>query len=277
MWASNCWIVPMAAVSDSLPLWPLPGTTPRFWPQSFCYKRPYSCTGSSCRRWHCGVDLTGARGGAWVVTTEDCKLIGIERGWTPGTRQVFVRNARTFATYGGLIPGSTKVLGLEAGQRVPAGTRIGKITGSYKMLHFELYDGDEEINRNQRWSIGKPPPSALLNPTNYIQAAAGVPVTRETSPQRHLALRKLGHYAGPIWAPWGEASEQAMRSAQSALGLKSDGKWGPKVEAAIAVALADIPSSVGFWTTQRRLQLAFGALGLVGLGVTLYRRSRRGT
>ena len=280
MWASECWKVPMAEVPEPAPLWPLPNTEPRFWVQSVCYKRPFSCSGKSCKRWHAGVDLTGVHGGAWVVTAEDCTLVGVERGWTEGTRQVFAKNARTYATYGGLIPGSTKALGLKAGQAVPAGTRIGKIAGSYKMLHFELYDGDHELSGNQRWWLDEPPPPALLNPINYVQVAAGQTATRETSPQRHQALRDLGHYAGPIWAPWTDVSEQALVSAQQALGLTADGKWGPNTEAAIAKALGTTaPSteapSAGFWTTQRKWQLGLGAVGLLGLAATLYRRRRQ--
>lgn len=277
MWASECWQVPMAEVPEPAPLWPLPNTEPRFWVQSLCYKRPYTCTGKSCKRWHCGVDLTGVRGGAWVIAAEDCTLIGVERGWTEGTRHIFAKNARTYATYGGLIAGSTKALGLKAGQRVPAGTRLGKIAGSYKMLHFELYDGEHELSGNQRWWLGDPPPPALLNPINYLQSAAGQTATRETSPQRHQALRDLGHYSGPVWAPWGEPSEVALRSAQRALGLDVDGQWGPQTEAAIAKALGqtESPTSPGFWTPQRKWQLGLGAVGLVGLTATVYLRSRR--
>jgi len=203
-----------------------------------------------------------------VIATEDCIVLKTERGWSEGTRHVFVRNSRTYATYGGLVPGSSEPYVLE-GQKVPAGTRLGQIGAKYKMLHFELYDADYDLAGNQRWWTGDSPPRALLNPVNYIQQAAGLTLTRETAPQRHEVLRKLGFYAGPIWAPWGELSEGALRAAQSALGLTPDGQWGPESEARLT---AELPTP----TRYRKWLLGLGlGLGVVSAGLALRRRSAR--
>nr|WP_276603079.1 peptidoglycan-binding domain-containing protein [Nannocystis pusilla] len=56
--------------------------------------------------------------------------------------------------------------------------------------------------------------------------------------QRHEALKALGYYKGDAGAPWGTASTEALRAAQTALGIGVDGKWGPETEDAVQRALA---------------------------------------
>jgi hypothetical protein len=56
--------------------------------------------------------------------------------------------------------------------------------------------------------------------------------------QRLEALRELGHYQGDVAAAWTTAATDALKQAQTALGVGVDGKWGPETEDAIQKALA---------------------------------------
>ena len=56
--------------------------------------------------------------------------------------------------------------------------------------------------------------------------------------QRLEALRELGHYQGDVTAAWTPAATDALKKAQTALGINADGKWGPETEDAIHKALA---------------------------------------
>lgn len=240
MWSEDCWRVPPALVPSPAPVWMLPDVAPAFSERSTCFKRPFSCT-NECKRWHAGIDIK-AKGGVTVVAAERCSVIAgaggkVERGWTSGTRQLFCRNADSWAVYGGLTPGSALAQGLTPGAVVEAGAPLGTIAKGYDMLHFELYDGAEELKGNQRWWTGEPPPPALRNPLGYVQTAAGMTRTLGTVIERHEALQQLGYYAGAAFAPWGDASAKALLAAQSALSLKADGVWGPQTDEAIRRAL----------------------------------------
>lgn len=120
---------------------------------------------------------------------------------------------------------------------IAAGEKLGVMGSGYSGLHFELYELDPKRKGNSRWYLDEDPPEGLLNPVNYVQAAAGDPITRQTAPQRHEALKALGLYAGQVFAPWTQASKEALRAAQKLLNLAADGIWGPKTEKAIAGAL----------------------------------------
>jgi peptidoglycan hydrolase-like protein with peptidoglycan-binding domain len=63
--------------------------------------------------------------------------------------------------------------------------------------------------------------------------------------QRHEALKELGYYAGDVATAWGSASTEALRAAQTALGVGVDGKWGPETEDAIQRALAEKQGCTG--------------------------------
>lgn len=236
MWSEQLWMLEPAPVPDPPPLWPLPGVPTNYWVRSQGYKRPFSCDNDEikCERWHVGIDLAGGRaGGAEAVACETCTVISTST-WKYDTHVVFVRNhtSKTLATYGGLQTPLPK-----PGTELAAGARIGTMGTAYTGLHFELYEDDGSRTRPNPWFIGKDPPSGLLSPVNYVQAAAGDPQTRETVIQRHDALRRLEVYAGPVRAPWVKASTDALVSAQKLLGLDADGVWGPQTEQAITRAL----------------------------------------
>ena len=282
MWAPDWWRVPMAPVPSPPPVWPMPGVAPKFWERSFGYKRPSTCSGASCKRWHCGADLIRAPGGAEVVASEEARVVAVDRPWSIGSVATFLRTETLFLVYGGLQAGSSAQAGVTKGDTVAAGQRLGTIHTDYKMLHFETYTPGPDRTANSRWWKAKPPPEGLLNPLNYVQVAAGQDPTMITPVQRHEALARLGFYAGPTFAPWSTESKLALASAQASLGVGADGAWGPVTEKAIRAALAvtEQPDVVrrdnGWWTPTRRWQLALGAVGALGFAaVMVNRRTRR--
>ena len=234
---THCATIPMAE-GDAEPTWLLPDVRPRFATWSLCGGRPFGC-GEDCKRWHAGVDLVGAKQGDLVVAPESGTLVRLDAGWSQGTRAVFMRtDSGLFLVLGGTIAGSGKEFEREAGARVARGDAVGRVLGSYGMIHFETYaDPDAKRTHNSRWYLGDAPPEGLRNPLNYVQRAAGVTTTMDTYAQRQQALLDLGYHPDPAGEPWGERSKKALQEAQRALGLEGDGIWGPKTEEAIRAAL----------------------------------------
>jgi len=227
------------AVGAPKPAWPMPAVKAKFALWSFGGGRPFGCELDTCERWHAGIDLTGAVGGALVVAPEDATVVAIDRGWSSGSKAIFLRtDTGLFLVLGGVIKGSSKEFDVEAGQQVQRGDSIGRVLGSYGMIHFETYVAAART-KNSPWWKGQPPPPGLLNPTNYVERMIGDRISLVRTAQRHEALAALGYYIGAIDTPWGETSKAALLAAQEALGVESDGLWGPKTEDAILAALAE--------------------------------------
>jgi len=229
--------LPMA-LGDPAPAWPLAGVTPKFATWSVGGGRPFGCTVETCQRWHAGIDLTGAPDDTTILAPEDALVVGIDRGWSEGARAAFLRT-RTglFLVLGGFKAGSHKAFGIQQGGEVRKGDKLGKILGSYGMIHLETYTAASRV-ANSVWWKSEPPPDGLLNPTNYIERMVGDRVSLVQTRQRHEALATLGYYKGSLDAAWGPASEAALKAAQRALGIPADGKWGPQTEDAIHSKLA---------------------------------------
>ena len=229
--------VPMAEGGPD-PLWPMPTVTPKFATWSLGGGRPSSCAADKCERWHAGVDLTGAPDKALVVAPEDGTIAALDKGWTEGTRAIFfVTDSGLFLVLGGVIAGSHKEWSRKAGDKIKRGGELGRIVGSYGMLHFETYAATPGRTANSRWWRDDPPPEGLLNPANYIERMVGDSVSLLQTRQRLQALKDLGHYNGDVGAAWGADQAEVLKKAQAALGVTADGKWGPATEDAIQSAL----------------------------------------
>lgn len=236
---SNEWEKLAMAQGDSKPAWPLPTVTPKFATWSVGGGRPYGCATDKCERWHAGIDLTGAPDGALILAPEDALVVGIDRGWSEGSKAAFLRTSSgLFLVLGGFKAGSHKEYEIVHGQAVRKGDKLGRVLGSYGMIHLETYAA-ESRTANSVWWRGEPPPDGLLNPTNYVERMVGDKVSLLQTRQRHEALKALGHYAGDVGAAWNTASTEALRTAQKTLGVGVDGKWGPETEDAIQRALAE--------------------------------------
>ncbi len=229
--------IPMAGGGKE-PVWPLPSVTPKFATWSLGGGRPFGCVHDKCERWHAGVDLTGAPQGALVIAPEDGVLVGLDKGWTDGTKAIFLlTDSGLFLVLGGVIAGSHKEFGHITAARVRRGEKLGRIVGSYGMLHLEAYAAAPDRIANSRWWRDDPPPPGLLNPINYIERMVGEKASLLLTRQRLQALKDLGHYTGEVDAAWDTAAADALRKAQAALGIQVDGKWGPETEDAIQTAL----------------------------------------
>ncbi|MDC0720897.1 peptidoglycan-binding protein [Nannocystis bainbridge] len=228
------------AQGDPKPTWPLPTVTPKFATWSVGGGRPYGCETDKCERWHAGVDLTGAPDGALILAPEDALVVGIDRGWSEGSKAAFLRTSSgLFVVLGGFKAGSHKEYGITTGQQVRKGDKLGRVLGSYGMIHLETYIS-ETRTANSVWWRTEPPPDGLMNPTNYVERMVGDKVSLLQTQQRLEALKTLGYYKGDLSATWGATSTEALRAAQAALGIGVDGKWGPETEDAIQRALATI-------------------------------------
>ena len=229
--------IPMAEGGKE-PVWPLPSVTPKFATWSLGGGRPSGCAEGKCERWHAGVDLTGAPQGAVVIAPEDALIVGLDKGWTDGTRAIFLRtDSNLFLVLGGVIAGSHREFGLTTGGRVRRGEKLGRIVGSYGMLHFETYAATPDRTANSRWWREDAPPAGLLNPANYIERMVGAKASLLQTRQRLQALKDLGHFTGDVGAAWDAAAIEALKKAQAALGVQVDAKWGPETEDAIQTAL----------------------------------------
>jgi hypothetical protein len=227
------------AVGHPSPAWPLPTVTPKFATWSVGGGRPFGCTLETCKRWHAGIDLTGAPDGALIIAPEDALVVGVDRPWDDKAKAAFLRTKTgLFLVLGGFKQGSHKEYGIQHGQEVRKGDKLGRIHGPYRMIHLETYKA-EARTANSVWWKTEPAPAGLLNPTNYVERMVGDRVSLLQTRQRHEALAVLGFYKGDVAASWSPTSTEALRAAQSALGIDADGKWGPQTEDAIYKALAE--------------------------------------
>ena len=236
--------LPMAQ-GDAKPAWPLPTVTPKFATWSVGGGRPFGCAADKCERWHAGIDLTDAPDGALIIAPEDALVVGIDRAWSEGSKAAFLRTASgLFLVLGGFKAGSHKEFGIAHGQQVRKGDKLGRILGSYGMVHLETYEA-ETRTANSVWWRTEPPPDGLMNPTNYVERMVGDKSSLLQTRQRHEALKALGYYKGDVGAAWSTASTDALRAAQTALGIGVDGKWGPETEDAIQRALSQLEGCTG--------------------------------
>ena len=272
------------AVGDARPAWPLPGVVPRFALWSFGGVRPFGCSGQACVRWHAGIDLVGAKEGALVVSPEDATVINVDRNWSAGSKAVDLRTkSGLFIVLGGFAKGSPAEFGIVSGAEVRKGQELGRVLGSYGMIHMETYHAADRT-KNSPWRRDKGPPKGILNPTNYTERMVGDRLSLLRTVQRQTALRALG-YLDEVDPTWGEKSKAALAAAQRDLGVKVDGVWGRVTEDRILEALAgngrpitcdqracrpvdSRSASPVFWA----VAASMGVIGLIAGAVVLGRR-----
>ncbi len=168
--------VPFAPAPASAPAWPLPTTTPKFATWSFAGGRPFACAAATCERWHAGIDLTKAKDGALVVAPEDATIVGVDRGWSEGSKAVFLVTASgLFVVLGGFKAKSHLEFGVQTLSSVAKGQSLGRVLCSYGMIHLETYllrapGALSDRTANSVWWVKDPPPAGLLNPTKYVES-----------------------------------------------------------------------------------------------------------
>lgn len=136
------------------------------------------------KRHHAGVDLFGDPGDV-VLAMEPGEILAT-LPFYKGTSAVYLlTDSGLIINYGELEPkswGSYGIkTGIETGQRVKAGDRLGRVglsnDGSH-MLHLETYDPSVALDQIRRgdmqWKHGQEPPTGLLDPTRYLVRAQRV-------------------------------------------------------------------------------------------------------
>ena len=170
---SSAWEALAMAQGDPRPAWPLPTVVPKFATWSLGGGRPYGCAQDKCERWHAGIDLTNAPDGALILAPEDALILGIDRGWSEGAKAAFLRTSTgLFLVLGGFKQGSHKEFGITAAQQVRKGEKLGRVLGSYGMIHLETYAAEQRTANSVWWKV-EPPPDGLLNPANYVERMVG--------------------------------------------------------------------------------------------------------
>jgi hypothetical protein len=180
-------------------VWPLPTVKPNFATWSLGGGRPWGCAQDKCERWHAGVDLTGAPQGALVIAPEDALVVGLDKGWTDGTQgHLPAHRLEPVPRAGRRHRRLAQGVRPDTGARVRRGEKLGRIVGSYGMLHFETYAATPDRTANSRWWKDDPAPEGLLNPINYIERMVGADISLLQTRQRLQALKDLGHYTGDV-------------------------------------------------------------------------------
>ena len=162
------------AKDPALPRWPL-GKPPISWGSgaAFGAKRPASKKKAQTRK-HTGVDIDADRG-VPVLAMESGVVVAVDVGW----------EAPTVAIVLAIDSGKTLLLGgLRRGMLVSAGDRFVQgqplaVIEAYPlgdtMLHVQLYEGIHTlawVRQRMSWPVNSPQPDGLLDPTEYLQAAA---------------------------------------------------------------------------------------------------------
>ncbi|MFY0531702.1 hypothetical protein [Nannocystis pusilla] len=121
--------LPMAQ-GDAKPAWPLPTVTPKFATWSVGGGRPFGCAADKCERWHAGIDLTDAPDGALIIAPEDALVVGIDRGWSEGSRRPSCAPRRACSSCSAASrPARTKNSGSRTASRCARATSWGGSSG----------------------------------------------------------------------------------------------------------------------------------------------------
>lgn len=147
------------------PLWPVPKSARRWRSTSFGSARPWKSPNPT--RHHSGIDIRAKQGDP--VLAPDGGTVIDSTGWRgANTRAVLLQmDGGPVLVFGAVAPGSYPLDGtrVERGEQIAT---IGKYPGGSQMLHLEVYQVG--TTKRKPWYWGKPQPSGLINPTNYLQA-----------------------------------------------------------------------------------------------------------
>lgn len=157
--------VPMA-VGDPSPAWPLANHR-RVITGDFGNRRVGERGGAVAERVHVAEDLPAPRG-TWVLAPEAGRVVDVLDEFYKGSGYVLVQGDSGLVVVLGEIEPGTPVV--KPGDRVAKAQPVARV-GRHNQLHFETYTSGTK--RSYQWWKGDPPPARLLNPTAYLQAAAG--------------------------------------------------------------------------------------------------------
>jgi murein DD-endopeptidase MepM/ murein hydrolase activator NlpD len=126
-------------------------------------------------RYHCGIDLYCSQGDA-IIAVEDGRIVNFYHFYH-NTYALLVQHDGYVINYGEVAPNSLSSLGLNVGDRVKGGQRIGTV-GRTNMLHFETYASG--TTKNYSWPKASSRPSRLRNPSQLLLDLAASAVRMDT-------------------------------------------------------------------------------------------------
>ena len=164
----------VATTGSSHPIWPIAYpknvSVPTSGGKAIGAKRPASGTQT---RYHAGIDLI-AKAGTPVVATESGTIVATNPWDGQYAKSLLLEtDSGIVVNYGAVYPNSWKDYGVGVGSKVSAGqptANIGMYPHGGEMLHFELYTAG--TRKNSPWKVNQPPPSNLIDPTQYLLRAS---------------------------------------------------------------------------------------------------------
>ena len=130
--------------------------------------RQFLARRSNGTRHHVAVDLF-ARHRDLVVACEDGRVVSYYGFYPTSTGEMsyalFIAHDDLVVNYGEVKDDAQQEFGWRIGDRVTKGQTIARVS-STEMLHFETYIPG--TTKNERWMVGEPRPTRLLNPTLYL-------------------------------------------------------------------------------------------------------------
>jgi murein DD-endopeptidase MepM/ murein hydrolase activator NlpD len=168
--------VPMAA-GDPAPAWPLVHPE-RAITGDFAECRPFR--DPRCPRHHAAEDLPAPQG-TIVIAPEGGVLVEVRDTFHEGTGVMLLQTdgGGPVIGLGEVEPGSWREFAVDEGARVLKGQAVARV-GRLDMLHFETYRSGTRTT--SPWERGARPPASLLDPTDYLERAAGWPVRPPAGP-----------------------------------------------------------------------------------------------
>jgi hypothetical protein len=200
---------------------------------------PWGCAQDKCERWHAGVDLTGAPQGALVIAPEDALIVGLDKGWTDGTRAIFLRtDSNLFLVLGGVIAGSHKEFGLTTGR--PRPPRREARPHRRQLRHAALRDLRRDARPHGELAVveGRPGRPRVCSTPSTTSSAWSAP-TRRCCRRASASRRSRTSATTPATSGPRGTTPPTRRSRRPRPPSAStvDGKWGPATEDAIHGAL----------------------------------------
>lgn len=167
-----------------MPVWPVVGVSKVVHTHG---GKAFGASRAAGERYHAGIDILAPKG-ATVVAVDDGRIVATQPFNGPKAHALLLElDAGPVALYGEVMPGSWTDRGLRVGSRVKRGQPIATIgvnPGGSTMLHFEMYR--HGTRANQRWYPNQAPPAALLDPTDYLAAAARGDMVEQESDHDHF-------------------------------------------------------------------------------------------
>ena len=204
---------------------------------------------TGAKKHHNGVDIWQGGAVTYLEACFDGKVVGVSTSVDPagaGNKVVVqstVMGKKVTWTYFHMVAGSIKV---KVGEKITAGTIVGKMgeTGfaTGKHLHWEIWAGHLKSQPLAGFATGK----GFYDPMKFMasviafeaahgEAALETPADAPVAPMPAHSVEPSAPVVAPFKAIKVGSKGANVKSVQKAVGVVSDGVFGPKTEAAVKV------------------------------------------